>query len=90
LIKIATGQISVGTSATEIVASRAGRKELRLYGVHPGPSMALGPDNSVSLTTNLINTHVSSAPIILPMEGAVWGIVDAGSRVVSYIEIYED
>ena len=84
-MQIATGQVTLVTgTATQIVAARAGRKELRLQGLQT--SSLVGPDDSLT-ASNGFRYAIDTASI--PTEEAVWGIRVSGTGVVSYMEIYD-
>lgn len=83
---IATGQIPVSTTAVQIVAARAGRTQLRLFGLGTllGIRVLVGHDNTVTAA----NGYFEAGSLVLATDGAVWGITSAGRITVSFLEIY--
>jgi len=84
---IAAGQVRVGTAAVQIVAARAGRTELRLFGLGSlgsGNRVLIGPDNTTSLTTG----YFEAGSLVLTNNGAVWGISTGTPITVSYLELF--
>lgn len=83
---IATGQVPVTVTAIEIVAARAGRTQLRLFGLGSflGNHVLLGADNTVDAD----NGYFETGSLVLPTDGAVWGIASNGSLTVSFLEVY--
>ena len=95
MLKWKVGKVSVGTSATEIVAARSGRKSLKLWGfpasggtlvyVKDSNAVAISDLNPVTPTSLLVNNTFQ-----LDTEGAVWGITNSGSRDIWFLETYEE
>jgi hypothetical protein len=94
-IQFAVGRVSVTTTATQIVAARAGRTEIRFRAITTPTSAALfvGPDSGVTSGTGYRIANLISSDnqfVSLPVEGALYAITDNNTAVVSYIEIYDD
>lgn len=84
---IATGQVQIPTTAVQIVAARAGRTQLRLYGLGSftsGTYVLIGSSNAVTLITG----YFESGSLVLATEGAVFGIATSGQLNVSFLEVY--
>jgi hypothetical protein len=85
---LATNQISVDTTAGGklIVAARVGRNSVTAVN-HGTTDVFLGP-SGVTISTGTLLVGVKGACITLPLAGALYGIVAAGSQTVSYAETY--
>lgn len=81
---IASGQVSVGTTATQIVAANTSR--IRLLIVQHGTTDVYLGGSTVSTTTGLLLAGTKGNQIVLRTTAAVYGIVGAGSQTVSFIE----
>lgn len=84
---IASGQVAVATTPVEIVAARVGRTQLRLYGLGSftsGTYVLLGHDNTVTVQ----NGYFESGALVLPTDGAIFGISTSGQLNVSFLEVY--
>lgn len=78
---IATSQVAVGTSATQIVAARSGRLAVTITMLGAG-DIFVGPNTPTLTTSNgtlLLGTKGSS--VTLPTQAAVFGIGAAGQSV---------
>lgn len=76
---IATSQVAVGTSATQIVAARSGRLAVTITMLGAG-DIFVGPSGvAVGTGTLLLGTKGSS--VTLPTQAAVFGIGAAGQSV---------
>lgn len=88
-IQFATGKVSVGNTATQIVPARAGRTELRLITTGSGVPVYYGPDSGVTTLTGYpVNSLSTTAPQekTLNVESAVYGI--SGGATVYFLEIF--
>jgi len=84
---IATGQVSIGSSgAAQIVAARAGRTQLRLFGLGSllGNHVLIGHDATVTA----LSGYFEAGMLVLATDGAVWGVSSNGTLVVSFLEAY--
>lgn len=83
---IATGQVTVGTAATQIVPARAARKSVIITMLGAADAF-LGP---LTVTTAngqlLLGTKGSS--VTVASSAAVYGIVAAGTQAVSFLEVF--
>lgn len=86
-INIGTNQVSVGASATQIIAARVDRNTVTIVN-HGSVDVYLGIDNTVTTSTGVLLPGVKGASISLPVTTPVWGIVGAGSQTVSYLETW--
>lgn len=78
----ATGQVSVGTSATLLVAARAGRKYVIL---NPDSSVKIGPTNALTSANGAPTSYLIDGK--LETEGDVYAI-RTSTGTVTYIEVY--
>lgn len=86
---LATGRVTVGTSATLIVAARSGRAKVRLSFPSAPPVFLGGSDVTTSDGyTPPLNAN-GSTEVELGTEDAVYGIVTSGTVVVPFIELYD-
>lgn len=83
---IATGQATVGTSATEIVAARAGRKSVTI--VNESTTVVRLGASDVTTSTGLYLAGTAGASITIVGGAAVYGIVGSSTEAVSYVEVY--
>jgi hypothetical protein len=83
---LATAQVSVGATATLIVAARAGRKEVTIVN-HGTTALYLGP-SAVSATTGQLLAGVAGEGVTYSGGAAVYGVTVSGSQTVSVAEVY--
>lgn len=83
---IATGQVTVGTSATPIVAARAGRISVII--IADGVTDVFVGGTGVTLTTGALLPGVKGSAMTLDTQAAVSGIVATGTQVISFIELF--
>jgi hypothetical protein len=83
---LATGQISVTTSATQIVPARAGRKEVTIVN-HTTTAVYIG-GSGVSVANGLLLAGVQGQGITVTGGAAVYAIAASGSGTVSFLEVY--
>lgn len=88
-------QVTVTSAATQLVAAGAGRVQLRLrWPVLQNISPALGIDNTVTQANGYRPILSPSGPngaqeYVIPTNGPIWAIVQAGSSlVVDVMEVY--
>lgn len=93
-IQFATGKVSIGTTATEIVPVRAGRTELRLFSIPgvggSGLPVFYGPDSSLTTSNGYpVNSLSATSPVekTLNVESAVYGIATV-PLAVYFLEIF--
>lgn len=82
---LATNQVTVGTSATQIVPARAGRMAVTITMVGAGDIFVGGPAVTVANGALLLGTKGSS--ITIPTQAAVSGI-GAVAQAVSVLETF--
>lgn len=83
---VAGSQATVGTSATSVVAARATRNTVTI--VNGGTTdVFLGP-SGVTTTTGILLTGTKGASITIPTTAQIFGIVGAGTQVVSVLETF--
>ncbi len=83
---IATGQVTITTSATQIVAARAGRISLVVVAIGTTDTFVGAP--AVTATTGVLLPGIKGAALTLDTQAAVSGIVAAGTQLVSFVELY--
>lgn len=83
---LATAQVSVTTSATQIAASRAGRRSITI--INEGTTVVRLGVSGVTTGTGAYLAGVAGASVTLETEAAVYGIVGSGTQTVSCIENY--
>ncbi|HEY7298559.1 MAG TPA: hypothetical protein VH684_11540 [Xanthobacteraceae bacterium] len=83
---ISTAQVSVGTSATQIVSARAGRNQLVIAN-HGTTAVYIG-GSGVATSTGILLPGTVGATITIPTSAAVYGIVASGSQTVGVLEGY--
>lgn len=84
--QIATGQISVATTATQIVAARAGRASVIIVN-HGTVDVFLGPSGVTTADGLLLRGAIGTAAAI-DSGAAVFGIVAAATQPVSFMETF--
>lgn len=80
---IATGQVSVGASATQILPARQGRRSALV--VPLGSTDVFIGDNSITPSTGC---KLPSAGLVVTTEAALYGVVASGSLTVSFMELF--
>lgn len=83
---IATGQVSVTTSATLIVAARSGRKSVII--INEGATDVRLGVSGVTTGNGVLLYGQKGAGQVIDGGAAVYGIVGSGSQSVSYVEAY--
>lgn len=83
---IATGQVSVGTTATLIVPARAGRRALTI--VHEGTADIRYGAAGVTTGTGALLAGTKGTSMTAPVTGALYGIVGTGTQPLSYVETW--
>lgn len=83
---MATGQVSVGNTPTLIAASRAGRLGITIENL--GVVDIFIGNSGVSITTGMLLSGVKGAAMSLLFNGAIYGIVSAGTQSVSVLEVF--
>jgi hypothetical protein len=81
-----TNQVTVGATATLIVAQNVGRKAVVITNLGITP-VYLGSNSSVTATTGQILPGTVGASISIPSTSAVYGIVASGSQAVSFLDV---
>lgn len=80
------GQVSVGTSATQIIAARAGRRAVTI--INEGTTDVRFGNVGVTTGNGALLTGTKGSSITLPVTTAVYGIVGTGSQNVSFVETW--
>lgn len=81
---INSGQVSVGMTATLIVAANPSRRKLWLNG-----GCRIGP-SGVSTSTGFDITSTPNGYFELETAAEVWGVVGSGSVTLSYLEFFDN
>jgi hypothetical protein len=84
---IATAQVSIADSATQIVPARTSRRSVIIVN-HGTTDVFLG-NSGVTIANGLLLTGTPGVSIALQTTAAVYGIVAAGTQTISYQEDYE-
>ena len=86
--KIATAQVTVATTAggTLIAAARPGRNAITV--VNEGTTVVRLGTEGVTTATGALLPGVAGASFTLPFQGDLYGIVAAGTQLVSVVETY--
>lgn len=82
---LATGQITVTTTATQIVSANTDRRALLI--VNHGTTDVYIGTSSVATSDGVLLKGTAGANITVPGTMAVFGIVSSGTQAVSFIEI---
>lgn len=80
------GQITVASTATQIVAARTSRMDLTIANL--GTVDIFIGDASVTTSTGFLLPGVKGAALTLPTQAAVYGIVASSTQAISFIETY--
>lgn len=84
---IAVNQVSVAATATQIVASRTGRRSVTVV-MHGSTNIFIGPTSGVTTSNGLLLIGTAGAAVTFEYTGALYGIAATGSVTVSYVEEY--
>jgi hypothetical protein len=87
---IATGKVSVGGTAVQIVPARSGRRELRLAWDGQAYIMFLGNSSSVTTSNGYVYPLATGIEreMILKTESEIWAICPNGGSLY-FMEIYD-
>lgn len=83
---IGTGQASVATTETAVVAARNNRHAVMIIN-HGTTAVYLGP-TGLTTSTGVLLAGVVGASITIPTQAAIFGVVASGTQTVSYVELY--
>jgi hypothetical protein len=83
---IATDQVTVGATATLIVAARTGRQSVTIF--QEGAVLVRVGASGVTMSNGVPLIGVQGANIVINGGQAVYGIVGTGSQAVSFMEVY--
>ncbi len=83
---IANNQVSVTTTSSTVVTSRAGRRSLLIVN-HGTTDVFLGT-GTVTTSNGLLLKGTAGASVSIPTSAAVNGIVASGTQTVSYLEVF--
>ena len=84
---LAVGQISVATTATQIVAARAGRRTLTII-TESTTAVRMGPVGVTTGTGILLPGTANTGFTVNGFTGALYGITASGTEAVSFLETY--
>jgi len=82
---IAAGQVSAGTTSTQIVAARSGRMAVTI--VNGGTNDVFIGVTGVTITTGVLLPGTKGASVTIPTQAAVFGVA-AVAQTVSFIETF--
>lgn len=83
---VATGQVSIGATATLIAAARPGRSSVTI--VNGGTTDVFIGGSGVTTTTGMLLSGTKGQLITIPTSGAVYGVVATGTESVSEMEAF--
>jgi len=86
-VNLATSQVSVATTATQIVAARAGRNAVTITNITGAQQVYVGAAGVTAANGALIPATVG-ASITVPTSAAVFGIALTAAQTVSALETY--
>lgn len=81
-----TNQVSVASTATQIVAARASRRSLLI--VNHGTTDVYIGGSGVTTANGVLLKGTAGTGITIPTNAEVYAIVGSGTQTVSFIEIY--
>lgn len=84
---LATSQVSVLTTATQIVAARAGRNAITITNITGAQQIFVGPAGVTAANGALIPATVGASATI-PTSAAVFGIALTAAQTVSALETF--
>lgn len=82
----ATSQVSVGASATPIVAARSGRGSVTIE--NTGTTVIYIGNSAVTTGTGFYLPGVAGAAVTIPSSAALYGITAGGSQTVTVVETF--
>jgi len=85
---LATKQVDVATTATQIVAARTGRNAITVTNKTGSQQVYVGPTSAVTATTGQLLPAGVGASITLPYTGALFGIAVSATQTVTVAETY--
>jgi hypothetical protein len=80
------GQVSVGTTATQIIPSRAGRRAVTI--INEGTTDVRFGNSNVTTGNGALLSGTKGSTVTLPVSTAIYGIVGTGTQSVSYVETW--
>jgi hypothetical protein len=83
---IATAQVSVATSSTQVVAARAGRGSVKITNL--GTTDVFVGVTGVTTTTGDLLPGTKGASITIPTNAAVFAVASGAAQTVSVMEVY--
>jgi hypothetical protein len=83
---IATAQVSVGTTSTQVVAARSGRGSVKITNL--GTTDVFIGNTGVTTTTGDLLPGTKGASITVPTNAAVFAVASGAAQTVSVMEVY--
>lgn len=83
---LASGQVTAGTTATQIVAKRDGRLSVKITNL--GTVDAFCGPSGVTTTTGDLLVGTKGAAVTIPTTGAVFCVVGTGTQALSFMEVF--
>lgn len=83
---VSTAQVSVSTTAVQLVAGRASRRLLFLQDLGELGHVWIGADSSVTPSTGV---QPVALPNPIPTAAEIWAVTDTGSATVGVLELYD-
>jgi hypothetical protein len=84
----ATGQVSVASTATAIVAARATRRSIKITNLGTN-AVYIGFTSGVTITTGDMLLGTTGTFVSIPTNQAIWGITASTSVSVSTMEVWD-
>lgn len=85
---LATKQVDVAITATQIVAARTGRNAITVTNKTGAQQVYVGPTSAVTAATGQLLPAGVGASITLPYTGALFGIAVSATQTVTVAETY--
>ena len=81
-----TNQVSVGATATLIVAQNTGRHAVLIVNLGT-TAIYVGPNDGVTAANGMILPGVVGAALSIPSASAIWGISSGSSQSVAFLDV---
>lgn len=82
-----TGQVSIASTATQIVAARSPRRSVLVIN-HGTTDVYIGFTSGVTTATGILLTGTKGASLSIPSNTTIYGITASGTQTISYAEVY--
>lgn len=85
---LATSQVSVKTTLTQIIGPRTSRRGVIIQNITGSDVVYVGP-NGVTTTTGYAIPATANASLYIPTTAPIYGIVATTAQTVDVLEIYD-